>query len=79
MFRRSLNLPLPGTATFFLWGPRQAGKTTFLKQCNPQDRWISLLRSDEFRRYVTRPELLRLEIEAGPPEPGRQIVVDEIQ
>ena len=79
MFNRSLDLPRPGTETFFLWGPRQAGKTTLLKQRYPQGRWINLLRSEEFRRYATRPELLRLEIEADPSDPARQIVIDEIQ
>lgn len=79
MFNRSLNLPVAGTETVFLWGPRQTGKTTLLKQCYPRGRWINLLRSNEFRRYATRPELLRLEIEADPPDPARQIVIDEIQ
>ncbi len=79
MFNRSLHLPATGTETFFLWGPRQAGKTTLLKQRYPRGRWIDLLRSEEFRRYATRPELLRLEIEAEPPDPARQIVIDEIQ
>lgn len=79
MFNRSLSLPSAGTETFFLWGPRQAGKTTLLKQRYPQGRWINLLRSQEFRRYATRPELLRLEIEEDPPDPARQIVIDEIQ
>jgi len=27
-FTRSLRLPAAGTETFFLWGPRQTGKTT---------------------------------------------------
>ena len=74
-----MGLPLSGVETFFLWGPRQTGKTTLLKQRYPQGRWINLLRSDEFRRYATRPELLRLEIEADPSDPARQIVIDEIQ
>ena len=79
MFKRSLILPPSGTETFFLWGPRQAGKSTLLKHHYPGGRWIDLLKSDEFRRYVTRPELLRQEIEAGPADPERQIVIDEVQ
>lgn len=35
--------------------------------------------ADQFRRYVTRPELLRQELEAENPGPGTQIVIDEIQ
>lgn len=76
---RSLNLPLPGSETFFLWGSRQSGKTTLLKQRYPQARWIDLRRRDAFRRYATHPELLRLEIEENPPDRGQQIVIDEIQ
>jgi len=79
MFKRSLVLPAPGTETFFLWGPRQTGKTTLLRQTYADARWVDLLKSEEFRRYVARPELLRQEVEAEPLEPGRQIVIDEIQ
>ena len=79
MFTRALNLPPPGTENFFLWGPRQAGKTTLLRQRYPDARWIDLLKSDEFRRYATRPELLRQEIEAEEPDPSRQVVIDEVQ
>ena len=79
MFKRRLILPPSGTETFFLWGPRQAGKSTLLKRHYPSGRWIDLLKSDEFRRYVTRPELLRQEIEAEPADPERQIVIDEVQ
>ena len=79
MFKRSLTLPDSGTETFFLWGPRQAGKSTLLRQCYPDGRWIDLLKSDEFRRYLTHPEFLRQEIEAEGVDPSRQVVIDEIQ
>jgi predicted AAA+ superfamily ATPase len=79
MFKRNLTLPDPGTETFFLWGPRQTGKTTLLKQCYGAARWIDLLKSEEFRRYAARPELLRQEIEAEPIRPSQQIVIDEVQ
>ena len=76
---RLLELPVPGTETFFLWGPRQAGKTTLLRQSYPDARWVDLLKSDEFRRYSVNPELLRQEIEADGPDPTRQVVIDEVQ
>ena len=79
MFNRSLVLPPSGTETFFLWGPRQAGKSTLLREHYGDERWIDLLKSDEFRRYATRPELLRQEMEAAGDQRGRQIVIDEIQ
>ena len=40
------------------------GKSTLLRQRYPDARRIDLLKSDELRRYITRPELLRQEIEA---------------
>ncbi|MCY3704403.1 MAG: AAA family ATPase [Gammaproteobacteria bacterium] len=79
MFTRSLVLPAPGTETFFLWGPRQAGKSTLLRHWYPDGRWIDLLKSDEFRRYLTNPEYLRQEIEAEGFPGDRQVVIDEIQ
>ena len=80
MFNRSVNLPAPREETFFLWGPRQTGKSTLLRQRYPRSRWLDLLKADEFRRYATNPEFLRQEIEAeGEPVAGGQIVIDEIQ
>ena len=72
-------LPDPGRESFFLWGPRQTGKRTLLKQRYPTARWVDLLKADEFRRYAVHPELLRQEIDAEGPDPGQQIVIDEIQ
>ncbi|MEB2346458.1 MAG: DUF4143 domain-containing protein [Deltaproteobacteria bacterium] len=79
MFKRSLTLPEPGVETFFLWGPRQTGKSTLLRERYGQGRWVELLKAEEFRRYLARPERLRQELEAEPPGPREQIVIDEIQ
>jgi len=79
MFKRSLALPEPGVETFFLWGPRQTGKSTLLREAYGPGRWVDLLKAEEFRRYLARPELLRQELEADPPAPGEQIVIDEVQ
>jgi predicted AAA+ superfamily ATPase len=79
VFARNLRLPRPGTETFFLWGPRQTGKSTLLKETYGDGRWVDLLKAEEFRRYVARPELLRQELEAEAPAPRQQIVIDEIQ
>lgn len=77
MFNRALKLPPPGEDSFFLWGPRQTGKTTLLRAAYPDAYWIDLLRADEFRRYGDRPETLREELAAAPHH--RQVVIDEIQ
>ena len=67
MFERGLTLPPSGSETFFLWGPRQAGKSTLLRQQYPHGVWVDLLKADDFRRYATRPERLRQELEAAGP------------
>ena len=77
MFTRRLRLPPPGTEPFFLWGPRQTGKTTLLQAAYPDALWIDLLKADEYRRYVQNPELLRGELAARPTV--RQVVIDEVQ
>ncbi len=77
MFARGLPLPAAGRETFFLWGPRQTGKTTLLRQAYPDAMWVDLLKADEYRRYVERPELLREELRSRP-SPG-QVVIDEVQ
>lgn len=76
MFKRSLKLPPAGKATFFLWGPRQTGKTTLLQATYPEAIWIDLLKADEFRRYLQRPESLREELSA---RSSAQVVIDEVQ
>ncbi len=75
-FQRSLRLPSPGEETFFLWGPRQTGKSTLLRETYPHAMWVDLLKADEYRRYLERPELLREELAA---QSTAQIVIDEVQ
>ncbi len=77
MFTRGLRLPAAGRETFFLWGPRQTGKTTLLRQAYPDATWVDLLKADEYRRYIERPELLREELRSRPPT--GQVVIDEVQ
>ncbi|MCC6902949.1 MAG: ATP-binding protein [Polyangiaceae bacterium] len=77
MFTRSLTLPAPGAETFFLWGPRQTGKSTLLRAAYPDAFWVDLLKSDDYRRYAAKPETLRQEVLEL--EPDVQIVIDEVQ
>ena len=79
MLERQLPLPNSGEETFFLWGSRQAGKSTLLRRRYPDGHWVDLLKADEFRRYTARPELLREELEAAGPDPARQVIIDEVQ
>ena len=64
MIHRLLSLPPPGAETFFLWGARQAGKTTLLRQTYSDAYWVDLLRSEDYRRYLQNPERLREELDA---------------
>ncbi len=77
MYERSLKLPHNPQESFFLWGPRQTGKSTLLKECYPDAIWIDLLKADEFRRYTQHPEWLREELLAN--KTGELVVIDEIQ
>lgn len=63
--------------TFFLWGPRQSGKTTLLKSRFPDAFRIDLLRTEERMRYARSPSLLRETVRACPA--SQWVVVDEIQ
>lgn len=75
-----MRLPAAGSETFFLWGPRQVGKTTLLRQTYPDAVWVDLLKADEFRRYTTNPERLREELLAMThARRPTQVVIDEIQ
>lgn len=77
MFPRTIRLPAPGKETFFLWGPRQTGKTTLLRTRYPDCYWIDLLKSDQYRRLLDDPSLMRKRIEAMGDLPF--VVIDEVQ
>lgn len=77
MFKRTLVLPRAGSKTFFLWGPRQTGKTTLLRATYGDAFWIDLLKADEFRRYLQNPERMREELAVRPSV--RHVVIDEVQ
>lgn len=78
MYRRMLDLPSAGSVTFFLWGPRQVGKSTLLRRRYPEARLVDLRRADEFRRYTRRPEALRHELQALGADRPDFVVVDEV-
>lgn len=78
MFNRLLPLPLHPKRSFFLWGPRQTGKTSLLNALYPDALRIDLLLSDIFSRYAQKPFLLREELQANKKLP-RLVIIDEIQ
>lgn len=78
MYNRLLSLPGTPERSFFLWGPRQTGKSSLLKKLYPDTLRIDLLKSDVFARYLQRPHLLREELLATPPK-NNLVIIDEIQ
>ncbi len=63
--------------SYFLFGPRGTGKSTWLKHNLKNALFIDLLQPDIFRRYKARPERLR-EVVRGNPD-KKVIILDEIQ
>jgi predicted AAA+ superfamily ATPase len=66
----------PGQS-FFLFGPRGTGKSTWLKQHFQSAPIVDLLAPDVFRSYSARPERLREFVEASRRLPT--VIIDEIQ
>ena len=62
----------------FLFGPRQTGKTTWLRQRYPDSPWFNLLHGDVFLRLSREPGRLRQELASTNAASG-PVVIDEIQ
>lgn len=78
MYKRVINLPIqkPQGDSFFLWGPRQTGKTSLLRATYPHALMINLLNTEIFIKYSQRPALLREELRLSK-EPF--VIIDEVQ
>ena len=63
--------------SFFLFGPRGTGKSTWLKENYTNALWIDLLDPETFRLYSAYPERLS-ELALGNPE-KKTVVIDEVQ
>ena len=76
MFERLIKRPLESRKSFFLYGPRGTGKTTWLKHHLPDALFINLLQSEYYNRLTANPGHLR---ELIPPGHQERVVVDEVQ
>ena len=74
MYARDLSLP---DRSFFLFGPRGTGKTTWLHSVLPIAHRVDLLRDRELVRLLRDPGLFTREVEAL--RAGSWVVVDEVQ
>ncbi|MCL2435162.1 MAG: AAA family ATPase [Lentimicrobiaceae bacterium] len=63
--------------SLFLWGARQTGKSTLLKTLFPDALWFDLLISSDYKRLITKPDLLRETVLAN--LNTTPVIVDEIQ
>jgi uncharacterized protein len=77
MVKRKLNLPV--NKSFFLFGPRQTGKTTLINSVFKDKVYkINLLLSDQFFKYSKDPSLLRREV-MEKKKTIKHVFIDEIQ
>lgn len=78
---RLLSLPVKRNS-FFLFGPRQTGKTTLVKKYIKKLDCleINLLHDDKYLKYLSRPSLLREEVNFFAKETKKPVIfIDEIQ
>jgi len=68
---------MPPIESFFLFGPRGTGKSTWLRHAMPDALFVDLLQPDVARELTARPERLR-DMIAGSPD-AATVVVDEVQ
>jgi predicted AAA+ superfamily ATPase len=76
MYHRKQVLTESENESLFLWGARQTGKSTLLKELFPDALWFDLLLSDVYERLLRNPSLLRETISEGQ---YKVIIIDEIQ
>lgn len=76
VFERLIKKPLESRKSFFLFGPRGTGKTTWLKHRLPDALFVNLLQSEYYNRLSANPGHLRQLI---PPDHTGWTVIDEVQ
>ena len=77
MYRRIFDIENHLDEAMFLFGGRQVGKSTLLKERFPKAVYIDLLKSDIRNRFKQHPEEFRESLLRYPPE--TLVIVDEIQ
>jgi uncharacterized protein len=65
----------PSRQSYFLFGPRGTGKSSWVKRFYPDAVYIDLLEDETFRRLLARPESLS---DFLPPNP-KTVILDEVQ
>lgn len=76
MYKRLLVRPLRGNQSFFLFGPRGVGKTSWVRENAPNSLYIDLLEGDTYLELSSRPQQLEKLI---PDNFQDWIIIDEVQ
>lgn len=76
MFKRLLQIPSNLNQSFFLFGPRGVGKTSWIKKHFPSEFYFDLLNDDVYRELLGRPTRLGEKITEGY---SGWVVLDEVQ
>jgi predicted AAA+ superfamily ATPase len=63
--------------SFFLFGPRGTGKSTWVQAAYKNALAVNLLEPDVFRRFAARPETLRDLVHAW--KNPAEVLIDEVQ
>jgi predicted AAA+ superfamily ATPase len=81
MYKRIINLKETlGRKSLFLLGPRQTGKSTYLKTAYPNALYINLLKNSEFKLYSKNPEKIQDVVKYFIENSDQRIVIiDEVQ
>lgn len=76
MYSRIISKPLQTERSFFLFGPRGTGKTTWLKNTFPDSLHLDLLDSSLYTDLTANPAYIKNII---PPDCEKRIIIDEVQ
>lgn len=71
---------LPEQQSFFLFGPRQTGKSSLVQSLFGDDSWtVNLLHSEEHTRYAKHPGQYRLDVTEKVRAGVKRFILDEVQ
>ena len=75
------HIPFPKSKSFFLFGPRGTGKTTWLRAVYPDAPVLDLLKEADYQEFLRNPSRLEAWADAHvrPRSAGVPLIIDEVQ